>query len=79
MVTNDKMQKMNFNVDPVRTPVLYADGYLVASNENAITLSFTQAMLAPGQQQVVSRIALTRNQAKEFAKNLTDHIEKFEI
>jgi hypothetical protein len=79
MATNDKMQKMNFNVDPVRTPVLYADGYLVASNENAITLSFTQAMLAPGQQQVVSRIALTRNQAKEFAKNLTDHIEKFEI
>ncbi len=79
-MANDKDQKkVNFNVDVNKVPVLYADGYLIGSNENVVTLNFSQAMPGAEQQNIVSRIALTRAQAKEFLKNLTDHIEKFEV
>lgn len=71
---------VNFNVDPIRTPIYFADGYLISSNENALTFNFLQSLPPnPTQQQIISRVALTRSQAKEFLKNLNDHIEKFEI
>lgn len=70
---------VNFNVDVNKVPVLYGDGYLIGSNDNVVTLSFSQAMPDPKQQNIVSRIALTRAQAKEFLKTLTDHIDKFEV
>ena len=76
---NDNPVKVNFNVDPLRTPVLFADGYLILTSEHALTLNFTQATPIPGQQQIIARVALPRSQAKEFLKNLSDHIEKFEI
>ena len=76
---SNKPIKINFLVDASRTPVLFADGYLITSNENALILNFAQATPKPDQQQIVSRIAMTRSQVKEFSKNLQDHIEKFEI
>lgn len=80
MATKDEAENhIHFNVDMVKTPTLYVDGYLISSNENALTLNFTQAMPDPKQQQIVSRVAMTRAQAKEFAKSLQDHIAKFEV
>lgn len=79
MTKDDNQKQVNFNVDVTKVPVLYADGYLIGSNENVLTLSFSQAMPTPDQQNIVSRIALTRGQAKEFVKNLNDHINKFEV
>lgn len=79
MSKDDDQKKVNFNVDVNKVPVLYADGYLIGSNENVVTLNFSQAMPGADQQNIVSRIALTSSQAKEFVKNLTDHIEKFEV
>lgn len=79
-MSEDKNQKqVNFNVDVNKVPVLYADGYLIGSNENVVTFNFSQAMPGAEQQNIVSRIALTRTQAKEFVKNLAEHIEKFEV
>lgn len=78
----DKQQdstQINFMLDANKTPVLYADGYLIGSNQHVVTLNFAQAMPEPSQQNIVSRVALTREQAKEFLKNLTDHIEKYEV
>lgn len=75
----DKQKQINFNINTDKVPVLYADGYLIGSNENVVTLNFSQAMPGSDQQNIVSRIALTRAQAKEFIINLTDHIEKFEV
>ena len=72
-------KRINFNINADKVPVLYADGYLIGSNENVVTLSFSQAMGDADRQNIVSRIALTRAQAKEFVKNLTDHIDKFEV
>jgi hypothetical protein len=74
-----KKKQVNFNINADKVPVLYADGYLIGSNENVVTLNFSQAMAGADQQNIVSRIALTRPQAKEFLKNLTDHIDKFEV
>lgn len=70
---------VQFNLDAQKTPTLYADSYLIVSNENAVTLNFAQAMPDPKQQNIVSRIAMSRKQAKDFVKTLQDHIDKYEV
>lgn len=74
-----KKKKVNFNVDPAKTPVLYADSYLIGSNEHVVTFTFAQALPQPDQQHVVARIAMTRKQAKDFLSSLNDHAQKYEI
>ncbi len=77
---NDQpQQQINFSVDPTKTPILFIGGYLIGSDENSVTLNFAQPVLDGQQQNIVSRVAMTREQAKEFLKNLNDHIEKFEL
>lgn len=75
----DDDKQVNFSVDPNRTPVLHADSYLIFSNQHVVTLNFGQAIMDSQQQNIVSRIALTRDQAKEFLATLNDHIEKYEV
>lgn len=70
---------INFSINPEKTPVLAIDGYLIGSNENFVTLGFAQALPGGNQQQVVSRVALSPKQAKEFLEKLSDHIQKFEV
>ena len=72
-------RQVNFNMDPAKTPVLYADSYLIGSNDNVVTFTFAQALPQHDQQQVVARLAVTRKQAKEFLRSLDDHIQKFEL
>lgn len=80
MADEEQQKSVNINVDPLKTPVYLADGYIIGSNENAVTLNFTQALPSnTTQQQIVARVALTRSQAKEFLGKLNDHIEKYEI
>lgn len=71
--------QINFNINPEKTPVLAVDGYLIGSNENFVTLNFAQMLPGSTQQHVVSRVAMTPAQAKEFLEKLTDHIQKFEV
>jgi hypothetical protein len=75
----DDQQKINFTIDPNKTPVYQVDGYLISSNEHTVTFSFAQNVLGDNQQNIVARVALSPPQAKEFLKNLNDHIEKFEV
>lgn len=75
----DQQVPINFNLEPNKVPVLAMDGYLIASNEHAVTLSFAQATVDASQQNIVARIALSPAQAKDLVKNLNDHIEKFEV
>jgi hypothetical protein len=75
----NKSEPIKISVDPVKTPTLAVDSYLIGSNENLLTISFMQITPMVNQQQIVARVALTRSQAKEFVKNLEDHIQKFEI
>ena len=69
---------VNFSLDPNKTPVYFADGYLIVSNEQSMVLNFTQNLFDGNQQNVVSRTAMTLEQAKRFLKDLNDHLEKFE-
>lgn len=79
MADAQQPMNINFNVDPSKVKVLYADSYLIANNEHVVVFSFGQALPDPKQQNIVARIAMTKAQAKEFLKNLNDHIEKFEV
>lgn len=72
-------KQINFSMDPGKTPVHYADSYLIGSNEHVVTLTFAQAVPQSSQQHVVSRLALTHKQAKDFLQRLNEHVEKFEI
>ncbi len=76
---DSKPVQLKLSVDPVKTPILAVDAYIIGSNEHTLTFNFTQMMPMLEQQQIVARVSLTRSQAKEFAKNLEDHIQKFEI
>lgn len=79
MADKDDQTQVNFGLDPNKTRTLYVDSYLIGSNEHVVTFSFAQALPDPAQQNIVSRVALTKAQAKEFLKNLHEHIEKFEV
>ena len=69
---------VNYNLDPNKTPVYFADGYLLVSNEQSLVMNFTQNLFDGQQQNVISRTAMTLAQAKRFLKDLNDHLEKFE-
>lgn len=75
----EQHRNINLNLDPHKTPVMMVDTYVIGSNQHVVTLNFAQGFLDSPQQHVVARVALTRDQAKEFLKNLNDHIEKFEV
>jgi len=70
---------INFNVNPEKAPVLAVDGYLISSNDNFVTLGFAQAVPGSNHQHVVSRVAMSHRQTKEFLEKLSDHIQKFEV
>lgn len=76
---NPEPRNVQFNVEPGKTPVMYADSYLIGSNEHVVTFSFAQALPQPDQQHIVARVALTRAQAKDFLDRLSDHVQKFEL
>lgn len=61
----------NINVDPVRTPILYADFVYMKSNEHGVVLDFAQQLGPSSQYTVVSRIGIS----KEHARSLIDHLE----
>jgi len=75
----ENQKQINFSMDPNKTKVLYADGYLIGSNQHVVTFNFAQALPEPSQQNIVARVAMTKDQAKEFLSNLKDHIDKFEV
>lgn len=76
---SDDEQPIQFNVDPNQVPIVFAEGYLISSSSNAVVFNFAQPVLDGQQQNIIARVAMTREQAKQFLKNLNDHIEKFEL
>lgn len=78
-MAQDPSTNVNFSLDPNKTPVLYIDSYLISNNDDMVFFNFAQVLPAPNQHNIVARIALTKAQAKEFQKNLNDHMEKFEV
>ena len=79
MADKDGKPNINLNLDPHKNPVLMIDTYVIGSNDQVVTFNFAQGFLGQPEQHVVARVAMTRQQAKEFLKTLSDHIEKFEV
>lgn len=61
----------NFNIDPTRTPVLYADAIYLKSNENGIVMDVAQQIGPTQQYNIVSRVGVS----KDHAKRLIEHLE----
>lgn len=62
--------KMNVNIDPARTPVLYTDAIRITANENGVVLTFAQQLDVTNQLFTVGRIGMS----KEHAQKLVDHL-----
>lgn len=71
MKKTPKPKSYNLNLDPIRTPVLYADSVYIKSSKNGLVLDFAQQVGTTDQFNVVSRVGLS----KEHAHDLIDHLE----
>ncbi len=67
---------LNINVDPMRTPVLYADSIRLTSNENGMVLDIAQSVAGTNQAVVVSRIGMSREHAKKLAELIGKQLMK---
>lgn len=65
---NQKDQKINVNAE--RTPVVYTDNIFMVSNNFGVVLDITQRVANTNQFQVVNRVGMSREHAKEFVKQL---------
>lgn len=75
---DDKKNKtgLNVNIDPIRTPILYADAIRVNAGENGVVLDIAQTVAGTPQAIVVSRIGLSREHAEKLAKAIIEQISK---
>lgn len=73
---NPLKSKVNMNVDPMRTPILYADSIRLTSNENGFVLDIAQGVAGTNQAVVVSRIGMSREHAKKLAQMIGKQLMK---
>jgi len=76
MDDKNKQAGINVNIDPVRTPILYADAIRVNSNENGVVLDIAQTITGTNQAIVVSRIGLSKEHAEKLAKAIIEQVSK---
>ncbi len=66
-------------VDPVRTPILYADAIQVNSNENGFVINVAQTVTGTNQALVVARFGLSKEHAEKLAKAIAEQVTKVGI
>lgn len=62
---------INLNVDPVKTPVLYADSVHIKSDRHGVVLDFAQQVGPSNQYNIISRVGMS----KEHAQDMIEHLE----
>lgn len=65
-------QQLNINLNPTTTPILYTDAVIMNTNEDGVTFDVCQKVGSTNQVQVISRVGMSRDHAKKFAKKLTE-------
>jgi hypothetical protein len=60
--------QLNVNLDS--TPILYTDNIFMSTNADGVVLDVTQRLGSTNQLRVVSRIGMSRDHAKKFAREL---------
>lgn len=61
--------KINIDINPESTPILYTDNILIRSNNMGVTLDVCQ-LVGPKRLKVTSRIGMSREHAKKFVAEL---------
>lgn len=72
----DQPASIKIGVDPLRTPILYADAIRITSNENGFVLDVAQGIAGTDQAIVVSRIGLSKEHAKKLAEKIAEQVVK---
>jgi len=67
---------MKIGMDPMRTPILYADAIRITSNENGFVLDIAQGIAGSGQAMVVARIGLSKEHAQKLAEMVAEQVAK---
>ena len=67
-----KEQKVgvNFNVDPLRTPVFYADSVYIKSNNYGMVLDIAQQIGDTQQFNIVARVGFSKEHVRSLIENL---------
>jgi hypothetical protein len=67
-------QQVSVSVDAKQTPILYTDNVMITSNEDGVVLDFGQRVGGSNQFQIVSRVGMSREQAKKLAETLAKNL-----
>ncbi len=62
------LQGKKTTLDPLRTPILYADSILITSNDNGFVFDIGQGVGGSGNTIIVARIGMSREHAKKLAE-----------
>lgn len=67
---------LKIGIDPMRTPILYADAIRITSNENGFVFDIAQGIAGTDQAVVVARVGLSKEHAKKFAEMVAEQVAK---
>lgn len=70
----DSAAGIQINLNPDKTPTLYADSVFIATDDNGVVFSVAQKV-DDKNQVVVARFGMSRNHAEKFAEVLGKHLE----
>jgi len=63
-------QELAININLDTTPILYTDNVIITVNPDGVVLDVTQRLANTNQVRVVSRVGMSREQAKKFTTEL---------
>lgn len=61
---------VNFNLDPFRTPVLYADSVYIKSSDTGIVMDIAQQVGDTQQYNIVARAGFSKEHVRRLIENL---------
>lgn len=65
----NQRQKMNIDVNPETTPVLYTDNVIVTANQMGVVIEICQRV-GPQRLKIVSRVGMSREHAKKMVEEM---------
>lgn len=72
MKDKNKLQQIRFSVNLDTTPILYTDSVNMTINQDGLVLDISQRLGTTNEIRIVSRIGMSREHAKKFAKKLEE-------
>lgn len=67
----DEKKDVTIDLDPIRTPIFYTDNMIVTTNEDGLIINVGQRVGNSNKLHIITRIGMSRQQAKKFAEKLS--------